>query len=302
MIEGFVEACLKKHFDTPSDIPHCHREWWDMCCHSHKFVAIAAPRGHAKSTAITLSYTLANILFRERKFVLLVSDTESQSSFFLGNIKKELSDNDDIKKLFGVSHFVKDTETDCIVEFDNGDQARILAKGSEQKLRGINWDNRRPDLIVCHEQDTDIYTPETGWIKNQDYPDAKLYKTHEAFEITFEDGFKEVVSGDHRYLTKEGWKYAWMLKPSDNVEESITDATMNAILKHEKKALTSTTINQKLRSVYNNGTKTMLVMSLLPAKSGITRIKKMFLQKLLSLLVRIPLGKQPTVQREGVLN
>lgn len=155
MIEGFVEACLKKHFDTPSDIPHCHREWWDMCCHSHKFVAIAAPRGHAKSTAITLSYTLANILFRERKFILLVSDTESQSSFFLGNIKKELSDNDDIKKLFGVSHFVKDTETDCIVEFDNGDQARILAKGSEQKLRGINWDNRRPDLIVCDDMEND---------------------------------------------------------------------------------------------------------------------------------------------------
>ena len=154
-IEGFVKACLWKNFDTPAEIPECHREWWTMCCHSHKFVAIGAPRGHAKSTAITLSYTLAAVLFRERKFVLLVSDTESQSAFFLGNIKKELSDNDDIKKLFGVSHFVKDTETDVVVEFDDGQQARIIAKGSEQKLRGINWDNRRPDLIICDDLESD---------------------------------------------------------------------------------------------------------------------------------------------------
>ena len=44
-IEGFVEGCLKSNFDTPSDIPECHREWWQMCCSKHKFVAIAAPRG-----------------------------------------------------------------------------------------------------------------------------------------------------------------------------------------------------------------------------------------------------------------
>lgn len=154
-IEGFSEACLKKNFDTPADTPQCHREWWDMCCHPHKFVAIAAPRGHAKSTAITLSYTLASLLYRERKFILLVSDTEAQSSFFLSSIKKELTDNEDVKKFFGVSHLTKDTETDFIVEFDTGEQARVLAKGSEQKLRGINWDNRRPDLIICDDMEND---------------------------------------------------------------------------------------------------------------------------------------------------
>jgi predicted phage terminase large subunit-like protein len=154
-IEGFVEGCLRANFDNPAEIPECHREWWRMCCSTHKFVALSAPRGHAKSTAITLSYTLACVLFRERKFILLVSDTESQSAFFLGNIKKELSDNANIKKLFGVSHLVKDTETDCIVEFDDGHQARLLAKGSEQKLRGINWDNRRPDLIICDDIEND---------------------------------------------------------------------------------------------------------------------------------------------------
>lgn len=154
-IEGFVNALLKKDFDGAADIPDCHREWWDMCCSDHKFVAIAAPRGHAKSTAITLSYTLASILFRVRQFVLLVSDTESQSSYFLNNIKKTIDSNEDLKKFFFVKSFVKETETDFILEFEDGYQCRVLAKGSEQKLRGINWNNKRPDLIVCDDMEND---------------------------------------------------------------------------------------------------------------------------------------------------
>jgi predicted phage terminase large subunit-like protein len=154
-IEGFVNLFLKKRFDGPTEIPECHREWWDMCCSNHKFIAIAAPRNHAKSTAITHSYTLASILLRERQFVLLVSDTEAQSSFFLNDIKKELIDNEDIVKVFGVKGFIKDTETDFIVEFEDGYQARVIAKGSEQKLRGIKWDAKRPDLIICDDMEND---------------------------------------------------------------------------------------------------------------------------------------------------
>jgi len=153
-IEGFVNLFLLKDFDGPTDIPECHREWWTMCCSNHKFVAIAAPRNHAKSTAITKSYTLATVLMRERKFVLLVSDTESQASFFLNNLKQAFLDPN-ISKVFGVRSFLKDTETDCIIEFDDGYQARIMAKGSEQKLRGILWDNRRPDLIICDDMEND---------------------------------------------------------------------------------------------------------------------------------------------------
>lgn len=153
-IEGFVNLFLLKDFDGPTAIPECHREWWEMCCSSHKFVAIAAPRNHAKSTSITKAYTLATILMRERKFILLVSDTESQASFFLNNLKQAMTD-ENVAKVFGVRGFIKDSETDCIVEFEDGYQVRILAKGSEQKLRGILWDNRRPDLIVCDDMEND---------------------------------------------------------------------------------------------------------------------------------------------------
>lgn len=161
-IEGFVGSCLLKGFDGQLQIPDCHREWWKLCTSHNKFVAIAAPRGHAKSTGITLSYTLACALFRERSFILLVSDTETQACLFLGQLKAELQENEIIVNTFGVKRndknevqFLKDSESDIIVEFTDGHRCRIMAKGSEQKLRGLLWNGKRPDLIICDDLEND---------------------------------------------------------------------------------------------------------------------------------------------------
>lgn len=126
-----------------------------MCCSENRQVAIAAPRGHAKSTAITHAYVLANVLFREKKHVVIVSATEAQSVNFLGDIKNELVENEDLRELFGVKKITKDSETDVRVQFDDGEQFRIIAKGSEQKLRGLKWRNIRPDLIVGDDLEDD---------------------------------------------------------------------------------------------------------------------------------------------------
>jgi len=162
VIEGFVGSCLIKRFDGSAKIPGCHRNWWDLVTGPDKFVAIAAPRNHAKSTAISLSYTLASVLFRSKKFVLLVSDTETQANLFLGSIKQELQENEDIIALFGLKRnekglvaFKKDTESDIIVELEDGHSFRIIAKGAEQKLRGLIWNGSRPDLIVGDDMEND---------------------------------------------------------------------------------------------------------------------------------------------------
>ena len=94
VIKGFVGSCLVKRFDDASQIPKFHEEMWELCTSDSKYVAIAAPRGHAKSTSISLSYVLACVLFRERRFVLLVSDTEAQAAMFLGQITQELQENE----------------------------------------------------------------------------------------------------------------------------------------------------------------------------------------------------------------
>jgi len=156
VIEGFCNATLRKNFDNPSPIPNFHRELWELCCTRSRYVAIAAPRGHAKSTAITHTYTLAACLFRERDYVLIVSDTVTQSIQFLADIKKEIADNEDLQDLFGIKlPFEKDTEDDVIVECEDGHRFRIQAKGAEQKLRGLKWSNKRPNLVVVDDLEND---------------------------------------------------------------------------------------------------------------------------------------------------
>lgn len=154
-LEGFTGSCLQHTFDDPQPIPAFHRQLWRMCTSSYKFVAIAAPRGHAKSTAVTLSYVLASVLFRDHKYVIIISDTESQSSEFLNDIKMQLIENEDIRDLFGVNKFIKDSETNIIVQMKDGHQFRIIAKGAGQRIRGRKWRNSRPDLIVVDDLEDD---------------------------------------------------------------------------------------------------------------------------------------------------
>jgi len=157
IVEGFATSCLTKYYDEASQFADFHREWWELCCSDDKFVAICAPRGHSKSTTITITYTLACALFRQRKYILIVADTESQATLFLGQIKQILYDSSEIHQLFGLRtnekgvNFEKDSETDLICNFSDGGRFRIVAKGAEQKLRGMLWDGQRPDMIVIDD-------------------------------------------------------------------------------------------------------------------------------------------------------
>ncbi len=162
VIHGFVGSLLTKNFDDASETPEFHKECWELCTSKHRYVAIAAPRAHAKTSAITVGYGLASLLFRERKFMLLVSDTETQAALFLGIMKQQMLDNDELADLFelkrddqGRVRFIKDSETDIIVEFKDGVKFRIIAKGAEQKLRGLLWDGSRPDLVICDDMEND---------------------------------------------------------------------------------------------------------------------------------------------------
>lgn len=94
--------------------------------------------------------------------MLLVSDTEAQAMMFLGFFKEHLQDNPVLADLFqlkknaeGKVIFEKDTESDVIVEFTDGKKFRIIAKGAEQKLRGLIWAGTRPDIILCDDMEND---------------------------------------------------------------------------------------------------------------------------------------------------
>lgn len=167
LIYGFSGSLLSARFDEPAPTPDCHREWWDLCCSKHKRVAIAAPRGHAKSTAITKAFVLASLLFRDRSFCIIVSDTYKQAVQFLGELKREIEANDDLRHHFQIigepkDYFLTDREDEVVVKCADGHMFRVLAMGSEQKVRGLIWNGKRPDLIIGDDMENDelVMNPE----------------------------------------------------------------------------------------------------------------------------------------------
>lgn len=158
LIYGFSVGLLQHNFDNPKPTPEFHKELWAYCCLPDKYVAIAAPRGHAKSTAVTLTYVLAEVCFRSSDFVVILSDTETQAIQFLNDIKSELSRTGEegvLREMFQIKRFLKDNEKDIIVQCEDGHQFRILARSSGQAIRGLKWRNKRPNLIVGDDLEND---------------------------------------------------------------------------------------------------------------------------------------------------
>ena len=124
------------------------------------YVAIAAPRAHGKSTAVTQSYTLASALFRESDNIVILSDTDFQAIQFLGDIKMELTENEQIIQLFQINDVLdKDSEKEIIVTTGKDKKPfRIVARGASGgtgKVRGFKWRGKRPNLIICDDAEND---------------------------------------------------------------------------------------------------------------------------------------------------
>jgi hypothetical protein len=110
-----------------------------------KFMARAAPRYHGKSQIISMGLPLFCICYKYKYNILIVSDTAGQAEQFIADIKLELEDNDELisdfgslidRKIWNSNRFVTNTAIHC------------CAKGASQKLRGIKYNSKRPDLII----------------------------------------------------------------------------------------------------------------------------------------------------------
>ena len=114
-------------------------------------LVIAAPRGHGKSTVMSLQNVLHAALYGYKTYILLVSDTEAQAVAFLDAVKAELEDNELIQAAFGPQKGRVWKSSSVLLQ--NG--CRIDAVGSGQKLRGRRCGPRRPDLILLDDIEND---------------------------------------------------------------------------------------------------------------------------------------------------
>lgn len=155
LVAAFSAAFLSPGYDNAVASPAFHAQGWELYCSPARYASIVAPRGHAKSTAFTHDFALASICFRTASYVLLVSATEDLAIGHLGDIAQELRENEDLRAEFGIVALETDAKTDCIVRFADGHRARILIKGSGQKMRGVKWNGKRPDLILGDDLEDD---------------------------------------------------------------------------------------------------------------------------------------------------
>lgn len=152
-ILGFSTVFLASRYDEPKPVPVFHEEMWAMCSSSHRWVAIAAPRGHAKSTAITFAYAMYLLMTRRSQHMLIISSNESIAAAFLGDIKIELQENDRLINYFGFVGFDKESESEVIGRFADGQKFRVLVKGAGQRMRGTKWERKRPDYVLCDDME-----------------------------------------------------------------------------------------------------------------------------------------------------
>lgn len=155
LVESFSGIYLSPMYDNPAPTPEFHRKGWRECCSEADQVTIAAPREHAKSTAFTHAYGLATVCFRAQDYIVVVSATEDLAIGHLGDMAKQLRENEDLRRDFKIVKLSEDSKTAIVVDFADGHQCRLVAKGSGQKMRGMKWNGKRPGLILCDDLEED---------------------------------------------------------------------------------------------------------------------------------------------------
>ena len=127
-------------------------------------VAIAAPRGTAKSTTTSLIYPLWKAAFKrsdEDLFIVIISESQAQSINFLSRIKYHLWNSDTFRELFGdMGPMTAKRWTNNDVILANG--TRIIAVGTGQRVRGFIEGDTRPNLIIVDDFESELnaFTPE----------------------------------------------------------------------------------------------------------------------------------------------
>lgn len=141
---------LPHHMPAPS--PAFHWELADMIFSDDELVALAAPRGHAKSTITDLVCLLYGAAERVFRYCLIVSDSSDQAEGLLDEVRREVEDNEKLQDIYpGMKRGPIWNQRELV--FANG--TRIQAMGQGKKVRGRKRGGTRPDFILIDDLEND---------------------------------------------------------------------------------------------------------------------------------------------------
>lgn len=134
------------------DTPDFHKDILSLASNKElKYIGIAAPRGHAKSTTVDFVFALWSTVYKEHHFGVIISDTVTQSVEFVNALKDEFENNVILHWLYGdlTSNDWRDGE------FVTSTGVKWVAKGAGMKVRGLRHREWRPDLIILDDLEND---------------------------------------------------------------------------------------------------------------------------------------------------
>ena len=143
-LEEFSRYFLESYITV--EIPPFHKEIYDLLPQVERLV-VASPRGHGKSTLVSIFYPLWLALFQKRQDITIISASETLAIEWLRKIKRELEINRKILAFFGDLKSDKWTENHIIL--NNARRVNIRARGVQGQIRGF-----RPDVLICDDLET----------------------------------------------------------------------------------------------------------------------------------------------------
>jgi predicted phage terminase large subunit-like protein len=128
--------------------------------------AIAAPRGHAKTTVKMLFKALHAIVYGYEPFILVIGHSASESEQKVRDILEELENNERLIAIYGnlapkqgqysgVAHWGKR-------KFISQNGVMVMSRSKGQQVRGLKHGPHRPSLIICDDVESleGVLTPE----------------------------------------------------------------------------------------------------------------------------------------------
>lgn len=173
-------------------------------------LAIAAPRGEAKSTLISQLFTLYCLVAQKKRYALIVMDSIDQAYPMLEAIKVELEFNQRLRVDFPeIAGQGRVWQAATIVTKAN---QKVQVAGSGKKLRGLRHGAYRPDLVVLDdiENDEQVRSPEQrdklhDWLKKTVLP---LGAAGDKLDVVYIGTILHYDSVLNRTLSSKAWKTA----------------------------------------------------------------------------------------------
>lgn len=140
-----------------TDAPDFHHELCDalneLNTNPIKRICWSVPRGHAKSAYLSNAFPIHQIVFKKRRYIIIISETEAIAKKFVEFVADQLKFNEKLRADFGelLAKEKQANEMDNQEGFITANDIKVQAASTGKQLRGARHKNARPDLVICDD-------------------------------------------------------------------------------------------------------------------------------------------------------